>query len=191
MRICVYGAASAEIDKRYIEEGERLGREIADRGFGLVFGAGANGMMGAAARGATEGGGEVIGIAPLFFQVDGVLYDKCTQLLRPETMRERKRLLEDMSDGFIITPGGIGTMDELFEILTLKQLGRHNKPIVILNTAGFYDEMLAMLDGFIKNKTLYPTVRSLYYVTDDANDCVDYIMNYEGGHIDPKKYKNI
>lgn len=190
MNICVYGASSIELDKKYIDDGEKLGKEIAKNGHSLIFGGGSNGMMGAVARGVDSENGEIIGIAPKFFNVDGILYNSKT-LLRPETMRERKKMLEEKSDAFIITAGGIGTMDEFFEILTLKQLGRHCKPIVILNSHGFYDKMLEMLDFYIKEKVLYDTVKNLYYVTDNIANAMEYISNYKYTSIDPSKYKRI
>lgn len=190
MNICVYGASSTELDKKYILEGESLGKTIANRNHTLVFGAGANGMMGAAARGTDSANGKMLGIVPSFFNVDGILYD-CKEIIRTETMRERKKLLEENSDGFIITAGGIGTMDELFEILTLKQLGRHNKPIVILNSFGFFDKMLDMLEYYITEKALFSTVKDLYFVTDDVTEAVKYIENYKFDTIDPTVYKNI
>ena len=191
MNICVYGAASSTIEKVYIKAGETLGREMARRGIGLVFGAGANGMMGAAARGVSAGNGKIIGIAPKFFNVDGILYDKCDELLRPDTMRERKALLEGLADGFIVTAGGIGTFDELFEFLTLKQLGQHDKPIVILNTAGYYDEILAMLDTAVKKNFVGPAVSELFFVTDSVKRAITYIQKYRGKDFDFKKYKNV
>ena len=102
-------------------------------------------MMGAVARGMTEVGGEILGVAPGFFNVDGILYEKCTEFIYTETMRQRKQIMEDRADAFVMTAGGIGTFEEFFEILTLKQLGRHNKPIAILNTNGYYDAMEQIL----------------------------------------------
>ena len=132
MNICVYGASSNLIADIYISACEDLGRKIAKDGHTLIFGCGAAGFMGASARGAKEAGGEIIGITPEFFNVDGMLYEDCDQVIRTETMRERKRILEEKSDAFIVAPGGIGTFDEFFEILTLKQLSRHTKAIVII-----------------------------------------------------------
>lgn len=189
MNICVYGASSREIDEKYVVAGEKLGEEMAKRGITLIFGAGASGMMGAAARGITKGGGKSVGIAPSFFNVDGVLYDKCTELIRPETMKERKTLLRDMSDGYIVTAGGIGTMDELFEVLTLKQLGRDDKPIVVLNTSGFYNGLNAMLKGFIEEKAVSDKIWELFFVTEDVNEALDYIEKYEKEFKDPRNYK--
>lgn len=193
MKICVYGASSDKINSTYITEVEHLGEEIAKRGHSLIFGAGAGGMMGAAARGVDKYNGEVVGIAPSFFNVDGVLFDKCDELIQPKTMRQRKQLLEDMSDAFIITPGGVGTFDEFFEILTLKQLARHSKAIVIFNINGFYDKVLSLLDdmsdeGFLSRETI-----GLFSVFTDIDEMLDYIEDYKGKLVDVNeiKFKNL
>lgn len=115
MNVCVYGASSNDIDRSYIEETEYLGREIAKRGHTLVYGAGANGLMGAVARGVYEENGTIIGVTPSFFNVDGILFENVSELITTETMRERKQIMEDKADAFIITPGGIGTLEEFFE----------------------------------------------------------------------------
>ena len=135
MRICIYGAASPTIDAEYTEKVELLGEKLAKRGHSLVFGGGANGLMGAAARGIKKQGGHIIGVIPKFFGEESVeaIFEECDELITPDTMRERKQIMEDNSDAFIVVPGGIGTFEEFFEILTLKQLCRHNKPIAIYN----------------------------------------------------------
>ena len=145
MRICVYGAASDEIDRSYLEAGEELGRAMSRRSHSLIFGGGAKGMMGAVARGMSENNGYLKGIVPHFFNVDGALYEKCNEMIKTQTMRERKKLMEESSDAFIVTPGGIGTFEEFFEILTLRSLDRHKKPIAILNTNGYYNDLLSFL----------------------------------------------
>lgn len=159
MNICVYGAASSNIDESYFAAAEKMGSLIAEKGYGLVYGGGLFGLMGAAAKGAKKAGGKVTGVAPKFFKPDGVLYDECDEFIYTETMRERKQKMEELSDAFIVMPGGIGTMEEFLEIFTLRQLGRHNKPIAILNTNGYYDNMAAMLrtavsEGFMKEENL-------------------------------------
>ena len=166
MNICVYGAASDDIAPIYVQQTEILGAELAVRGHGLVFGGGAHGLMGAAARGAASKGGKIIGVAPSFFRTEGILFEGCTELIRTETMRERKQLMESLSDAFIMTPGGIGTFEEFFEILTLRQLDRHNKPIGILNVRGYYDPMQAMLQRAIDEGFLRETCKQLYVVSD-------------------------
>ena len=180
MNICVYGASSNAIDPKYIEAIERLGEEMGRRGHGLVFGGGASGAMGASARGCARGGAPMIlGIAPSFFRVDGVLYEGCTEFIHTNTMRERKQLLEDRSDAFVIAPGGVGTFDEFFEMLTLKQLGRHNKPMVIFNIDGYYDLMLAMLRQTAKEDFMNESTMDLYKVLDDPIEILDYIETYD------------
>ena len=138
MNICVYGAASNLIDKTFLDAGEQLGEIMAKRNHSLIFGGGAEGMMGAVARGVERNKGKTIGISPTFFKVDGVLFDRCSEFFYTKTMRERKQLLEEKSDAFLVSPGGIGTYDEFFEILSLRQLGRHQKPIVLFNINGYF-----------------------------------------------------
>ncbi len=190
MNICMYGASSPDMAKEYLDAGYELGVQIARSGHALLFGGGANGMMGACARGADSKGGTIIGIAPGFFNVDGVLYD-CTELIITETMRQRKQKMEDNSDAFVVTPGGIGTMDEFFDILTLKQLCIHKKPIVVLNINGFFDNMLKMLDGFIEEGILLESVYKLFYITDNPKDAVCYIENYKSESVNIEFYKKI
>lgn len=191
MNICVYGAASSLIDESFVEAGEKLGRKMAQRNIGLVFGGGRNGMMGAVARGEAEEGGKILGISPSFFEASNaeISFKNCTEFIHTETMRERKRLLDEKSDAFIITPGGIGTFDEFFEILTLKQLGRHNKAIVIYNINGFYDELDTMMTKSIEEKFITDDCKELYKVYNNPDEILDYITNYDPKDIDLSKVK--
>ena len=186
MRICVYGAASSLIDQSYIDAGVELGRKMAKKNIGLVFGGGRNGMMGAVAKGEIEEGGEAIGIAPKFFEESNaeVSFENCTEFIHTDTMRERKRLLEEKADAFIITPGGIGTFDEFFEILTLKQLGRHNKPICIFNINGYYNNMSAMMQVCVEEKFITDDCRNLCRVFRNIDSMLEYIENYKPEDID-------
>jgi len=177
MNICVYGAASKDIGENFTKTGHELGFKLAKRGHGLVFGGGDTGMMGAVARGTHDGGGHITGIAPSFFNIDGVLYPLSDEIIYTDTMRQRKQLLEDMSDGFIVSPGGIGTFEEFFEILTLKQLGRTTKPIAILNTDGYYDSLLDMLHHTANSKFMSIKNFALFFVSDDIDTVLDYIEN--------------
>jgi uncharacterized protein (TIGR00730 family) len=159
MNICLYGASSNAIDVLYLEKTEELGAMLAAKGHTLIYGGGGAGLMGAAARGMKRCNGRVIGVVPSFLKVDGVLFDGCDEMLYTDTMRQRKQLMEEKAQAFIVTPGGIGTYEEFFEIYTLKQLGRHHKPIVIFNINGYYDAMLAMLrctadEGFMREASL-------------------------------------
>ena len=191
MKICVYGAASSLIDKSFIDAGEELGRKMAKRGIGLVFGGGRNGMMGAVARGELEENGEIIGIAPAFFEDANaeVSFKECTEFIHTETMRERKKLLEEKSDAFIVTPGGIGTFDEFYEILTLKQLGRHNKPICIFNINEYFNNMGAMLQVCVDEKFITGDCRNLCEVFEDIDSMLDYIEKHDPEDFDISQVK--
>ena len=191
MNICVYGASSKTIDAKFTDEGYALGFRLAQRGCGLVFGGGDNGMMGAVARGAHDGGAHIIGIAPSFFNVDGVLYPLTDEMIYTETMRQRKQKMEDLSDAFIVSPGGIGTFEEFFEILTLKQLNRTKKPLIILNSFGYYDALLAMLRHTIETSFMTPSTMELIYVTDSIDDALDYIDHYAAKDVDVAKLRNL
>ena len=159
MKICVYAASSDAAAPAYRDAAEELGRLLAAGGHTLVFGGGRSGLMGACARGAAAGGGEIWGIAPRFFDEPGILFPGCTRFLFTETMRERKQLMEEQSEAFLALPGGIGTFEEFFETLTLKQLGRHGKPMALVNTLNYYEPLLELLraaadEGFLARRCL-------------------------------------
>ncbi len=180
MNICMYGASSNKIDNSFMVATENLGEKLGNRGHNLVFGGGNNGLMGAAARGFYKSKGKIIGIAPSFFNVDGVLFENCDEFYYPDTMRQRKTEMENMSDAFIITPGGVGTFDEFFEILTLKQLGLHAKPIAIFNVNGYFDALINLFDNCINKGFMDERTTALCPVFDDADKLIDYIENYKG-----------
>ena len=180
MKICVFAASSRTIDSSYVDEAFALGTELAGRGHSIVFGGGTSGLMGAVARGAFSAGGGIIGVAPRFFDEPGILYEHCTEMLFTETMSERKKLMEDMSDAFITLPGGIGTFEEFFEALTLKQLGRHAKAMAVLNTRGYYDAMDAMLRRAVAERFLSEDGYALYETFTDIPKLVAYIESYRG-----------
>ena len=174
MRVCVYGAASNNINPEFLSEGELLGSALAKKGISVVYGGGASGLMGAVARGAYKEKGELIAVVPSFFNVDGVLFEHSTETIFTETMRTRKQKMEELSDAFIITPGGIGTFDEFFEILTLRSLNRHNKPILILNTLGYYDSMISMLERG-KEEGFITKALDFLFVSDSVEEIVKHL----------------
>lgn len=180
MKICIFGAASAHIDHDYIEKVEQLGEKLASRGHSLVFGAGATGLMGAAARGFKKGGGHIHGVIPEFFREEGVevIYYDCDKMTYTETMSERKAIMEDDADAFIIAPGGVGTFEEFFEVLTLKQLGRHNKPIAIFNINGYYDDLETFMQTVAERKFITFKCYELYSYFSEADGIVNYIEHY-------------
>lgn len=177
MKICVFGAASNQIDEKYIKRTEELGLLLASRGHELVFGAGASGLMGAAARSFKEGGARVTGVIPHFFKTETVeaIYDDCDEIIFTDTMRERKKIMEDMADAFVVVPGGIGTLEELFEIITLKQLARHKKPIVFYNIYNYYDKLMEFLDKCEEERFIREGCHNLYIATDDIQKITEYI----------------
>lgn len=159
MNICVFGASSDDLAQPFYDAAQALGRAVAAGGHTLIYGGGAGGLMGACARGAGELDGSIIGVAPRFFDEPGILYKDRGQLIYTDTMAQRKQLMEEKADAFIVLPGGIGTFEEFFEVLTLKQLGRHAKPMVMLNTLGYYDALAELLQktadfGFMSRRCL-------------------------------------
>ena len=177
MRICVYGAASPTIDPEYISVVEKMGEEMVMRGHSLVFGGGGNGLMGAAARGVYKKGGHIIGVIPKFFENENVeeIFAFCNELIQPNTMRERKQIMEDHADAFIVVPGGIGTFEEFFEILTSKQLCRHNKPIAIYNVKGYYNEINYAMQKAIEKNFIKENCKELYFTTENLNELFNYL----------------
>jgi len=154
-RLAVYCGSASPADPRYVALAREVGAELAGRGIGVVYGGGRLGLMGAVAAGALEAGGEVIGVIPRALAEAEVANPDCTSLTIVETMHQRKQAFTDLSDGFLTLPGGVGTMDELWEAVSWAQLGYHAKPVGLLNAFGFYDQLLAfqrhMIDvGFIR-----------------------------------------
>ena len=182
MKICIFGAASAHIDDNYIKAVERLGKSLALRGHSLVFGAGGTGLMGAAARGFKAGGGHIHGVIPNFFREEcvEVIYDGCDKITYTKTMAERKSVMEDLADAFIITPGGIGTFEEFFEVLTLKQLGRHGKAMAVFNIDGYYDDLEKFMQTVADKKFITFKCSQMYQCFTDECKMIDYIENYGG-----------
>ncbi len=177
--ICVYSSSSCSIDCHYFEVAEGLGEAIALRGDKLLFGGGLIGLMGATAKAVHKHHGKVIGVIPKALNVMGVVYDSCDELIVTEGMRERKAIMDARSDAFIALPGGFGTLEEILEIITLKQLKYHNKPVVIINTNGFYNRLLAQFEEIIDQKFAKPESRGLYFVTNDPNEALEHIDSYQ------------
>ncbi len=192
MNICVFGAASTEIDNKYIVSVERLCEKLASNGHNLVFGAGGDGLMGAAARGFKKGGATVTGVIPTFFKEANVeiIYDNCDELIFTETMRERKAEMENRADAFIIAPGGVGTFEELFEILTLKQLNRHKKPIIIYNINNYYSNLESMIDNAINQGFINDNFKLLYNYCSSFDEIIKYLNSYSAINLSVKDLKN-
>jgi len=168
-RVCVFCGSNAGARSEYAEAARALAAVLVERKLGIVYGGGNVGMMGVLADAALERGGEVIGVIPQSLLDKEVGHRGVTELLVVETMHERKALMNDLSDAFIALPGGFGTLDEFFEVLTWSQLGFHGKPCALLNVAGYYDRMLAMLDHAVTEGLLRPLHRELVIADTDPS----------------------
>ena len=171
----MYGAASEDIDPSFISQGEELGKLISVYGHTLVYGGGSTGMMGACARGATSARGQIIGVVPTFMKDFEDIYEKCTNKIMVRTMSERKEIMEKMAEAFVICPGGIGTMDEFFQILTLEYLNQKKAPIIVFNINGFFDSVLEFIEQGINLGFIHKRVRELYVVRNTPEDVLKFI----------------
>lgn len=175
MNICLFGSARDTVPKVYITKTEDLGRAVARRGHGLIFGGGAAGMMGAAARGVHSLGGRIVSVAPDFFQKPGVLVDYDDELIVTSTMAQRKTAMVERADAFVVAPGGVGTLDEFFEAFTLKSLGLHQGPLALYNVAGFFDGLLDFLKKAEGEDFFLPGLLEMVGVFDDPEALLDYL----------------
>ncbi len=175
MNICVFGAARDEMDPGYFALGEALGQVLARRGHTLVFGGGAHGLMGAAARGCAREGGRIVSVVPWFFNEPGVLWEECAELIRMDTLSERKNVMIQRADAFLALPGGMGTFDEVFEVLTMRNLGRHDKPIAFLDYDGYWTPAVELIRGAVEKGFAAPAVLGLFGVFTDPEECVAWL----------------
>lgn len=171
--VCVYSASSTKIAPKYFEAATELGRILAERHINLINGAGSIGLMAATSNAALANGGTVTGVIPRFMVEQGWHHTGLTRLVETEDMHERKQLMAEMSDGIIALPGGCGTMEELMEIITWKQLGLYLKPIVILNVDGFYDPLLEMLRRAIDEHFMRPEHGAIWQVAASPHEAID------------------
>lgn len=154
--LCVYCASSDRLDPKYYAAAAELGREMVVRGWGLVYGGGRTGAMGAVARAVKQSGGRVVGVIPEFMKLRELAYADADELHTVITMRERKLMMEARADAFVALPGGWGTLEEIMEILTLRQLDVVRKPCVFLNQDGFYDPLLQLFDRMLRDQFFKP-----------------------------------
>jgi uncharacterized protein (TIGR00730 family) len=166
-RICLYAGSSPGADSRYREAAENLVRTLVGQGIGIVYGGGNVGLMGVLADTAIELGGEVIGVIPGFLVERELAHEHLSELRVVASMHERKAMMAELADAFVALPGGVGTLEEIIEVLTWAQLGLHRKPCALLNVAGYYDQLLAFLDGAVEQRFVTPSHRALLAVADD------------------------
>jgi uncharacterized protein (TIGR00730 family) len=184
--ICVYCSSSDAVDSVYADAARTLGAQIARRGWKLIYGGSNIGLMGIAARTAHENGGQVIGVIPEVLHAAGLAYDGADELIVTGDLRERKAIMEAQADAFVTLPGGFGTLEEALEILTLKQLGFHARPVVFLNVNGFFDLLLALFERLFDERFSKPAFRQLYHVAPDVENALDYIETYHPPRLERK-----
>ena len=175
--VCVYSASSTKIAPVYFAVAEELGHLLASKGINLINGAGSIGLMAATSNAALASGGTVTGIIPQFMVEQGWHHTGLTQLIETETIHERKRLMADMSDGVIALPGGCGTLEELLEIITWKQLGLYLKPIVVLNVDGYFNPLLEMLQKAIDENFMRPEHGNIWVVAETPEEAVQLLYD--------------
>ena len=181
-KICVFASASNDLDEVYYKAAQELGTLIAEAGYGIVYGGSRRGLMYACAGAVQAKGGEVIGVMPekmVEYGLDNI--NDCTEFHVTKGMRERKAKIDEISDAVIAVPGGFGTLEEVSEMIVQKQLGYNNKPIIILNTANFYDHLIKFFEDVIKNRFAPKGADEIYYIANTPKEAVDYIKTYNPG----------
>ena len=180
MRICIYCSSSGRVGTAYVQAARRLGDELALRGHELVYGGGDVGLMGIVARAVHARGGRVTGVIPEGLVARDLAYAEADELLVTGSMAERKQLMAARAKAFVALPGGFGTLEELCEVLTLKQLGYLDGALVLLNVEGFYNRLTAFFEQLIALEFVRPEHRALYHLADDVTAALDYIEAYDG-----------
>jgi len=189
MTVTVYCSSSQAVPRVYHQAAAALGRAIAQQNWTLVYGGNSVGLMKILSDAARDAGGKIIGVTPQLF-IDKGLDDKnCDELIVTENMRQRKAMMEERGDAFIAMPGGLGTFEEVFEIIVGKQLAYHNKPIVLLNIANYYEHLLKQFDASIEQKFIKPKAREVFYVAPDVDSAIEHIRTYEPPLLEDKWFE--
>jgi uncharacterized protein (TIGR00730 family) len=176
--VTVYCSSSGSVARAFYDASAALGESIAANRWKLVYGGNSVGLMGALADAARAAGGSVIGVTPQLF-IDKCIHDQnCQELIVTETLRQRKAVMEDRGDAFIALPGGLGTFEEIFEIICAKQLACHNKPIVLLNIDDYFAPLVAMIEHGIELNFIRARAREVYFVAHDVEQAIDYLRRY-------------
>jgi cytokinin riboside 5'-monophosphate phosphoribohydrolase len=175
--LCVYCSSSDRLDTGYYQVAEQLGRTLVAHHWSLVYGGGNTGLMGSLARSVRSHGGHIVGVIPEFMKRKELAFADADEMISVDTMRERKLVMETRADAFLALPGGWGTLEEILEILTLRQLDVLRKPCVLLNQEGFYDELLKLFDRMMEEHFTKPSSRELFYVAHTVEQVFDLIEN--------------
>ena len=178
--VTVYCASSPSIDPHFVETARIVGRLLADRGLTLVYGGGSTGLMGEVARSCADAGGSIVGVITNHLADLEVAFERCTELIRVDTMRERKRIMTERGESFLVLPGGLGTYEEFFETLVGRVLAEHDKPLAIVNDHGYFDPLVAMIEHGIEQKFIRPAMRRLVTVESDHTSALDAMLADRG-----------
>lgn len=178
-RICIFASSCNYLEKSYYEVASEFGELLAKSGFDMVYGGSSLGLMWACAEQVKKNGRQIIGVMPERLHNMGVYTDDCVELFVTPCMRSRKAKMDELSDGVVALAGGFGTLEELSEMIVQKQLGYNNKPIVLLNTNGFYDKLIEFFEEIIKQNFASNKAKNLYYVAQTAEEAIEYIKNYK------------
>jgi uncharacterized protein (TIGR00730 family) len=176
--VCIYCGSSDRVKLEYLQAARSMGETVAHRGLQLVYGAGSTGLMGALSDAALQAGGEVIGVIPGYFNTPKLAHSGLTRLEVVDTIHQRKARLVELADAFIALPGGFGTLEELFEILTWAQIGLHAKPVGLLNVQGYFDPLINLVDHIRAEGFIYDEHRALFTQADDPQSLLDALENH-------------
>ena len=176
-KICIFCASSSEINSRYIKSSEEVAKLLAEEKTELIFGGGMHGIMGAVARVYKKNGCRITSVIPEKLNQKGVLFEGSDEVIVTKTMNKRKKKMTDLSDAFIALPGGFGTLEEILEIITLKQLGYLNKPIALLNAFGFYNHLLSQINLMLNEKFIHKESSELYFMSNNAMKIYEFLKN--------------
>ncbi len=177
--ICIFASSSNNIDEKYFKAAYELGVEIASNFYNIVYGGSSLGLMGETTRAAKVRGSEIIGVMPQKIYDFGVDSGECTKFILTKGMRERKAKMDELSQAIITLPGGFGTIEEISEMIVQKQLGYNNKPIVLLNTDGFYDNLINFFNDVIQKNFAQKNSKNLYHIASTPKEAVQYINDYK------------
>jgi uncharacterized protein (TIGR00730 family) len=186
MRVCVFAASSSRIDSAFLQAAGELGTVFAREGVHAVFGGGGIGLMGILADSMLAAGGKITGVIPGFMMDEGWGHAAVSDMIVTADMSERKKTIFAMSDAAVALPGGVGTLEELTEVITLKQLGQFNKPIIIVNVNGFYDHLIEFFEHMFRGNFIRLEHKDIWQIVTTAEEVVPAILNYTGWHADPK-----
>lgn len=178
-RVCVFASSCNYLEKSYYQAASNFGELLGQSGYDMVYGGSSLGLMWACAEKVKQNGAQLIGVMPERLHNMGVYTDECVELFVTPCMRSRKAKMDELSDAVVALAGGFGTLEELSEMIVQKQLGYNNKPIVILNTNGFYDKLLEFFDEIISQKFARDTAKKLYFVANTPEEAIEYIKNYQ------------